>query len=302
MKSEKMKDALNKKVGFIGAGNMAEAIISAIVKNGVPAKKVFISDINNARLKYISKKYGVVKCFDNSSVVRFSEIVFLAVKPYQIEEVLKETAYIFNSNKGYKPCVISARSEMKTSFPFTRSLDNKLLISIAAGIKTSKIEKYLKKTAVIRVMPNTPALIGSGAIALTPGRYAKKSDLQFAKKLLDFCGIVVDVTEKDMDAVTAVSGSGPAYIFYIAEIMMTTAEKLGLEKEIAEKLVNQTLLGAAKMLINSTDDPEVLRNIVTSKGGTTEAAIKVLLRENFGKIFEKAICAAMKRSKELSNG
>ncbi len=284
MKSGKMKDAQMKKtcgkrmrtIGFIGAGNMADAIISGIIKSGIISKNILISDASKKRLKYICKKYKVKKCYSNSEAVKYSDIIFLAVKPYQIEGVLKETACIFNSNK--------------------------LLISVAAGIKTSKIEEYLKKTAVIRVMPNTPALIGSGAIAITPGRYAKKSDLQFAKKLLSSCGIVVDIAEKDMDAVTAVSGSGPAYIFYIAEIMMKTAEKLGLEKEIAEKLVNQTLLGASKMLVNSTDDPEVLRNIVTSKGGTTESAFKVLLENNFGKIFEKAICAAMKRSKELSNG
>ncbi|MFA5780143.1 MAG: pyrroline-5-carboxylate reductase [Elusimicrobiota bacterium] len=276
MKSEKMKDVLDKKIGFIGSGYIAEAIISGIVKNCCSAKNIFISDINNSRANFVYRKYRVVKCSDNLSVVKFSDIIFVTVKPNQIADVLGEIAGNFDNRK--------------------------LLISVAAGIKISKIEKYLKKTAVIRVMPNTPALIGSGAIAITPGRYAKKSDLQFAKKLLDFCGIVVDVTEKDMDAVTAVSGTGPAYIFYVAEIMRKTAEKLGMQKDVAKKLVNQTLLGASKMLILSDDEPENLRQKVTSQGGTTEAAFKVLLRENFGKIFEKAICAAMKRSKELSNG
>ena len=214
------------------------------------------------------------KCVGNPAIVRRADIIFLVVKPYQIEEVLKE---------------ISGNVKQ-----------TQLVISIAAGIKTQKIEKYLKKTAVIRVMPNTPALIGSGAIAITPGRYAKKSDLQFAKKLLSSCGIVVDVTEKDMDAVTALSGSGPAYIFYIAEVMRETAEKLGMQKDVVKKLVNQTLLGASKMLILSDDEPENLRQRVTSKGGTTEAAFKVLLENNFGKIFEKAIIAAAKKSKEIS--
>ncbi len=278
MKSEKMKGALNKKVGFIGVGNMAEAIISAIVKNGVPAKNVFISDINNARLNYISKKYGIVKCSNNLSAVKFSDIVFLTVKPHQITGVLEEIKDNFDAD----------------------FCQHRLLISVAAGIKTQRIEKYLKKTAVIRVMPNTPALIGSGAIALTPGRYAKKSDLQFVKKLLSSCGIVVDVTEKDMDAVTAVSGSGPAYIFYIAEIMRKTAEELGLKKDVAKKLVNQTLLGASKMLILSDEEPENLRQKVTSKGGTTEAAFKVLMKKKFAKIFEQAIITAVKKSKEIS--
>ncbi|MBI5573207.1 MAG: pyrroline-5-carboxylate reductase [Elusimicrobia bacterium] len=271
-----MKDAINKKIGFIGAGNMAEALISGIVKSGIRAKNIFASDISSARLKFISKKYRVQKCASNPAIVKQADIIFLAVKPYQIKEVLKE---ISGSVK-----------------------QTQLVISIAAGIKTQMIEKYLKKTAVIRVMPNTPALIGSGAIAITPGRYAKKSDLQFAKKLLTFCGIVVEVEEKDMHSVTAVSGVGPAYIFYIAEVMGKTAEKLRMQKDVAKKLVNQTLLGASKMLILSNDEPENLRQKVTSKGGTTEAAFKVLMKEKFGKIFEKAIFAAMKKSKKLSNG
>lgn len=290
MKSGKMKDAQMKKtfgklmgtIGFIGAGNMAEAIISGIIRSGIIEKNIFISDVNRKRLNYICRKYKVKKCYSNQDAVNHSGIIFLAVKPYQIEEVLKEIKDSFDAD----------------------FLQHKILISVAAGIKTSKIEKYLKpeRVSVVRVMPNTPALIGEGAIAVAAGRYAKKTDMQFAKKLLSFCGIIVDVAEKDMDAVTAVSGSGPSYVFYVAEVMRKTAEKIGMRKDVAKKLVNQTLLGASKMLILSEEDPENLRQKVTSRGGTTEAAFKVLVRKKFDKIFEQAIISAMKRSKELSNG
>ena len=271
-----MKDVLlNKKVGFIGCGNMAEAIISAITKNVVSSKNIFVSDVNIQRLNYVSSKYKLTKLPDNCHVVELSDIIFLAVKPYQIEDVLKETACCFNKSK--------------------------IVISIAAGIKTSRIEKHLKKVPIIRVMPNTPALVGEGAIAITKGRYANFRHLDIAKKLLDLCGIVVTVDESQMDTITAVSGSGPAYIFYIAEIMQKTAKKLGLSEKIAKKLVNQTLLGASQMLVSSTDGPETLRQKVTSKGGTTEAAFKVLTNQGFAKIFEQAIFEAMKRSREISN-
>lgn len=266
----------NKKIGFLGAGNMAEAIISGIIKGGVSPKNIFISDVSVKRLNYIFRKYKVNKCTGNSEAVKFSDAVFLAVKPHQAADVLAESG---GSLSGAK-----------------------LLISVAAGVKTSKIEKYAEGAAVVRVMPNTPALIGGGAIAVTPGRYAKKADVLFAKKLLSFCGIVVDVSEKDMDAVTAVSGSGPAYVFYVAEIMIRTAVKLGLSRETAGKLVRQTLLGASGMLVSSIDEPEILRQKVTSKGGTTAAAFKILSAKKFGNIFEEAIVKAAKRSKEMSNG
>ncbi|MFH1540852.1 MAG: pyrroline-5-carboxylate reductase [Elusimicrobiota bacterium] len=266
---------MNKKIGFIGTGNMAKALISGIIKSGFVSKNIFVSDINKKLLNCICKDYKLKKFYSNSDVVKYSDIIFLAVKPYQIEEVLKEIA-----------CVCSG---------------NKLVISVAAGIKTSRIEKYLKKVSVVRIMPNTPALFGEGAIAIAAGKYASKTDVQFVEKLLSSCGIVVIVAEKDMDIVTAVSGSGPAYIFYIAEIMRCIAEKLGLKKDVSKKLVNQTLFGASKMLTLSDVEPEILRQKVTSKGGTTEAAFKVLLKSNFGKIFEKAICVAVKRSKEISN-
>ncbi|MFH0948229.1 MAG: pyrroline-5-carboxylate reductase [Elusimicrobiota bacterium] len=290
MKGEKVKDALNKKIGFIGAGNIAEAIISGIIKSGIISENIFISDVSKKRLNYICKKYKVIKCYSNSDVVKYSDIIFLAVKPYQIEGVLEEIKDNFDAD----------------------FCQHRFLISVAAGIKTSKIEKYLKqkKVSIVRVMPNIPVLFGEGAIAITAGRYSKKTDVRFVKKLLSSspkanlpgCGMVVVVAEKNMDAVTSVSGSGPAYIFYIAEIMRYTAEKLGLTKDVSKKLVYQTLFGASKMLVLSDAEPEILRQKVTSKGGTTEAAFKVLLGEKFGKIFEKAIFAAAKRSEELSNG
>lgn len=269
-----MQDVNNKKICFIGAGNMAEAMLSGIIKSGISGKNISAYDVNSKRLNYISRKFGIKKSSDNVAAVKTSGIIFIAVKPHQVEEVLREISCGFNGKK--------------------------LFISIAAGIRTSKMEKYLKNIPVVRVMPNTPALLGMGAIAITAGKYAKSGALKTAEKLLSSCGVVVTVREKDMDAVTAVSGSGPAYVFYIAEVMRKTAEKLGIQEDVAKKLVNQTLLGASNMLSASDETPETLRNKVTSKGGTTEAAFRHLLKKGFGNIFQKAITAAQKKSKQMS--
>jgi len=265
---------MSKKIGLIGAGNMAEALISGIIKSGINVKNIMVSDVNTKRLSIVAKRYRIRQSDCNIEIVKSCDIIFLAVKPYQVQDVLEEVGVYFNNKK--------------------------LLISIAAGINTSKIEKYLQNTAVIRSMPNTPALLGYGAIAITKGKYANVTDLKIAEKLLCSCGVVVTVPEKDMDAVTAVSGSGPAYIFYIAEIMRKTARKMGLSANIAKILVDMTLLGASSMLITSEEEPEVLRQRVTSKGGTTEAAFKLLFSKKLGNILEEAIISAKKRSKELA--
>ncbi|MBN1385335.1 MAG: pyrroline-5-carboxylate reductase [Elusimicrobia bacterium] len=269
-----MIDVKNKKIGFIGAGNMAEALINGIIKSGIPGRNILVSDINSKRLNYISKKFRIKKVPCNTAVVKASNIVFIAVKPHHVEEVLKKLSNSFN--------------------------DKKLLVSIAAGIKTSKIEKYVRNIPVIRVMPNTPALLGLGAIAISRGKYAKFADMKTAEKLLKSCGVVVTVGEGQMDAVTAISGSGPAYIFYIAEAMRKTAVKMGLSEKNAKDLVNQTLLGASNMLIETGEEPEMLRKKVTSKGGTTEAAFKYLLKKGFANIFQKAILSAKNRAGKIS--
>jgi len=268
-------NVFNKKIGFIGAGNMAEALVSGLIKSGFPSKKIFVFDIDKKRLGFFSKKYKLNKQADNVSVVKNADVIVLAVKPYHVEGVLKETGGFFN--------------------------DKKLLISIAAGTKTKKIEKYLGKVPVVRSMPNTPALVGKGAFAVSPGRYASESDMKIAEKILGCCGLVVRVTESKIDAVTAVSGSGPAYLFYVAEIMRKTAQKIGLEKKIAKILVNQTLLGSSYMLAESAEEPDALRARVTSKGGTTQAALNVLKKKKFAGIFEEAILAAEKRSEEIAD-
>ena len=269
------KNALDKKIGFIGAGNMAEALVSGLIKSGISHKIIFVSDIDEKRLKYFSKKYKVNKISNNILVVKNADVVVLAVKPYQIDDVLKETGGFFNKKK--------------------------VLISIAAGTRIRKIEKYLGKVPVVRSMPNTPALIGKGAFAVSSGSYATTKHLKTAESLLGTCGIVIRFPETKIDAVTAVSGSGPAYLFYIAEIMRKTAQKMGLDKETAKKLVNQTLLGSSKMLVELKDEPDALRAKVTSKGGTTQAALDVLTKRKFAGIFEEAIFAAMKRSKKISD-
>ena len=268
------KNIFGKKIGFIGVGNMAEAIVLGLIKSGFKAAKITVSDVNAGRLAYFSKKYGVAACSENLTTVKNSDIIVLAVKPHQVDEVLSQAGPAFDKKK--------------------------LLISIAAGTRTKKIEKYLNGSPVVRSMPNTPALVGEGAFAICAGKRSSKKDMADAESLLGTCGIVVRVAEKDMDAVTAVSGSGPAYLFYAAEIMRNTAEKMGIDKNSARILVNQTLKGASKMLAESQYGPEQLRTNVTSKGGTTQAAFDVIMKNKLGGIFEKAMLAAMKRSAELS--
>jgi pyrroline-5-carboxylate reductase len=177
----------------------------------------------------------------------------------------------------------------------------KLYISIAAGVTTARIESELGgKARVVRVMPNTPALVGAGAAALAKGAHATGDDLATAELILGAVGIVVRVEERFIDAVTALSGSGPAYIFFVTEAMIKAGVAAGLDEALARKLAVQTVYGAAKLLVESGEDPEALRRKVTSPGGTTEAALKVMSERKLAEIFTEAIKAAEKRSRELS--
>jgi len=210
---------------------------------------------------------------DNITVARRSNIIILAVKPQDIGEVLKEI----------KPYV-----------------KEKLIISIAAGVTTFSIEKALPGARVIRVMPNMPAMVGKGISAVSRGRFAARRDLKIVFRIFSNLGEAIEVKEKMMDAVTAVSGSGPAYYFLFTHLLAKAAEVSGLEKTIALKLARATFIGAAEVIKSSKLSTEELVKKVASKGGTTEAALKVFKQEKLEAIIKKAVKQAAHRSKNLT--
>ncbi|MBN1270168.1 MAG: pyrroline-5-carboxylate reductase [Kiritimatiellae bacterium] len=272
-----MAGKLKGKLVFLGAGNMAEALVHGIVKGKVclPAD-ITVTDLRRERLEHFEKTFGVRADSDSAGAAREADLLVLAVKPQSLREVLGEI-------KG--------------------SLDRKrtCVLSIAAGITARVIESELGEGArVVRSMPNTPALVGAGVAAICGGQWAKEEDLLAAEALLGAAGLVVRVAEKDMDAVTAVSGSGPAYVFFLIEAMLEGAKRLGLEETTARSLVLATVAGAARMCSETGEDPAVLRERVTSRGGTTAAALEVLRAKGVFEAWVEAIAAAHARSRELS--
>ena len=265
-------------IGFIGSGNMAEAIIKGIIRSGLfSPSQITVSDINAERLSYMESVYGVTIANDNCELVENSDIVVLSVKPQTMANAL---------------------ADIKES-----SGKDKLFISIAAGITTAYISKNLGDAAIVRVMPNTPALVGEGASALYANENAKPR-LSEALSIFGAIGKAVIVEKEEMiDAVTAVSGSGPAYYFLLMEEMIKAAVKLGLEENVAKDLVLQTAKGSAILAFEADKDnqsPAILRKKVTSPGGTTQAALETFAAGGFGNLVEAALKSACDRSKELS--
>ncbi|HPN88918.1 MAG TPA: pyrroline-5-carboxylate reductase [Candidatus Omnitrophota bacterium] len=258
-----------KKIGFIGCGNMGQAILKGVVKNNT----IFIAEKDNKRAQDLKKKFKI-QIVDIETVIKKSSIIILAVKPQDFESVL---------------------NEMKSFIA-----KDQLVISIAAGITTAFIEKRLGKIKVIRTMPNLPAQVGVGMTAMAKGKYAGDKDLKETKKIFDTIGKTLILDEKYIDAITAVSGSGPAYVFLFVECMMKAAQRLGFDFETSKILVAQTIEGSFALLEKSQESPETLRQKVTSKGGTTQAALDVFFKAHIGEIFKKAFQAAEKRAKELS--
>lgn len=257
---------------------MGEALVAGLLRaKSWNASQMTVTDVRPDLLKRLKKTYRVSISTDNPRAVAAADIVLLAVKPQYMAAVLQEIGGLLNRRQ--------------------------LVLSIAAGKTTSFIEKFLPKNVpVVRVMPNTPALIGSGASGICRGRYATAAHLKTAEAILNTVGTVDVVREKDMDAVTALSGSGPAYVFYVAEAMKESAAALGLPAAVADRLVRQTIKGAGQLLSQSPDEPAVLRRKVTSPGGTTEAALQVMESAGLKKIFSKALQKARQRSLELSKG
>jgi pyrroline-5-carboxylate reductase len=279
---------LNKKIGIIGGGNMGEAFIGALVKTIVSdPSMVKVSDVMSSRLDYLQKTFSVSPVQHNSTLFAECDVVILAVKPQQMAGVLAGITY------------------QKTD----RILKRKLIMSIAAGIPLKRIEDFLyaglddaskKRLPIIRVMPNTPALVLAGMSGISPNPYTQNQDLAVARKILSAMGKVIEVDEADLDAVTALSGSGPAYVFYLIESMIAAGIMMGLDSENAKNLTITTLKGALALLEKRGQSPEQLRHQVTSPGGTTEAAINVLETRYVKQSFIDAITAARARAKALS--
>lgn len=268
--------ANDQRIVFLGAGNMAEALIRGLLDRGVVcARQLLVTDVRPERLTHFAKKYRVAGSSNNVEAAQSAEVIVLAVKPQQLAGVLEQIAGHVSSGT--------------------------LVLSIAAGVRTARIEKLLgSNVPVVRAMPNTPALVGAGISAVCGGRRARPAHLALAETILGAVGRVVRVREPDMDAVTALSGSGPAYVFYFAEAMLRAAKAMRLPSRIARLLVEETLHGAAVLMLESGEHPAVLRERVTSKGGTTAAALAVLEDAEAGRALERAVAAARRRSRELS--
>lgn len=278
----------NKKIGFIGAGNMGEAIVAAVIKSKIFAPSdIHISDISQARLDLLCETYGVTPTPDGRKLFATCDVIVLAIKPQQMDQVLVHIAE-------------------QENYAVT---DRKLVISIAAGIPLRKIENRLYKPLnekamanlpIIRVMPNTPALVLSGMAGMSANRFATTDDIKMTRTILEAMGRVIEFEEEDLDAVTALSGSGPAYVFYLVEAMIEAGLALKLKPWDAEILTFTTLEGALKLLEEAKEPPEILRQKVTSPGGTTEAALQVLEHKGVKQSIIEAISAAARRSRELS--
>ena len=263
------------KIGFIGAGKMAEAMIASLLKAGAAAPAdIAASDVSEERRRAVAERYGVGVSADNAGVVAGAEIVVLAVKPQNLAEVLAQIA----------PAVTPKH----------------LVISIAAGKKIAGIEALIPGARVIRVMPNVACLIGEGMSAFAAGSRATAEDRRTAAALLASFGQAVELPEEQFDAVTALSGSGPAFFAYVLDRLAEAAVAEGLDRESAARLAAQTMLGTARLLMEKRLPPRELIAMVASPKGTTVAGLGVLDASPIGQILRDTISAAAKRSRELS--
>lgn len=268
-----MSAVLNCNITFIGGGNMAQALIGGLLARGLPATRITVSDpVEKVRLMLAEKDVHVTD--DNAAAIRDADIVVFAVKPQVFAGILK---------------------------PLKGQLEGKLVISIVAGAEISTIASILETGRIVRVMPNTPALVQTGAHGLFANEAVTVQDRELASQVLASTGLTIWVnSEAQIDAVTAVSGSGPAYFFYMMESMIRAGKNLGLDEKVATALTLQTALGAAQMAITSASSPAELRRNVTSPNGTTQAAIEVFDHAHISQNIQAALAAAQKRSQELA--
>ncbi len=262
-------------IAILGAGKMGTALVAGLRSAGWPADRIVAADRQPERLAEVADRHGIVVTSSNAEAVRDAEIVVLAIKPQDMEALLEEIGG-----------VLTARQ---------------MVLSIAAAIPTAAIERHLGDAVpVVRAMPNTPATVHEGMAGISAGAHADEEHLRKAEELLGHVGRTVRVSEHYLDAVTAVSGSGPAYFALLAESMIEAGILLGLSRQISTDLVVQTMLGTAKLLRDEKMHPVELREAVTSPGGTTIAAIRELEQAGVRAAFLNAIQAAMRRAQELA--
>jgi len=265
-------------IGFVGAGNMAEALIRGLVQGKhIAATNIVASAPRRERLDELAKAYGVEVTTENGAVADRCNVVVLSVKPQILDKLLRE---------------IGDRLKPGT-----------LVISIAAGVDTATIEQAVSDgVRVVRAMPNTPALVGAGATAVSAGSRASAADLATARALFDAVGISIELDEGQLDAVTGLSGSGPAYIFLILEALADAGVKVGLARRNAQRLAAQTVMGSAKLLLETDEHPGKLKDMVTSPGGTAIAGLHTLEEGGLRTTLINAVETATKRARELGRG
>lgn len=266
------------RLAIIGGGKMGEALVAGLTHSGwCDPADIVVSEIHVQRREHLAKAYGITVTEDSTEAIRGAESVLLAVKPQDMETVLD----LIGPSIG----------------------DAQLVMTIAAGITIQRLEsRFRANVPVIRVMPNTPALLREGAAAIAAGTHATDAHMARADEILQAVGRVVHLPEKYLDAVTGVSGTGPAYVFFLAESLIEAAVGVGLPRDVATELTVQTLLGSARMLRETGRHPVELREEVTSPGGTTVAAMRVLERAGVKSAFLDAVRAATERSRELAEG
>ncbi|MDF1780709.1 MAG: pyrroline-5-carboxylate reductase [Alcanivoracaceae bacterium] len=263
-------------IGFIGAGNMASSLVGGMIAKGIRPARIWMSDVSAERLDQLAQQHRVHTNVDNNEIALRADVLVLAVKPQVMQQVCE-----------------AMREQVQARQP--------LIISIAAGVTVANLKSWLGDVPVVRCMPNTPALVQAGATGLYGEPSVSEEQKTLAGQILGSVGITFWFDhESALDAVTAVSGSGPAYFFLMMESMIASAEKLGLDAHTARQLVLQTAWGAAQLAITSDQGPEVLRQQVTSPGGTTAAALNAFEEGGYRDLVDSALQAAKKRSEELS--
>jgi pyrroline-5-carboxylate reductase len=267
-----------RRTAFLGGGKMAEALVSGLIRSGGRTpEELMVTNRRDERARELAGKYGVTATLDNPGAARWANVLVLMAKPQDMEVLLEQIREHVNPED--------------------------LVISFAAGIRTSFVEKHLPDgVPVVRVMSNVPVMVDEAMSVIAAGRLAAEEHLAIAEELLGYVGKVLRLKETHLDAVTATSGSGPAYFFLLAEAMIEACILLGLSRDVATDLIIQTMLGSAKMLRDTGKHPVELREMVTSPGGTTIAAIRHLEEAGVRAAFLNAIDAARKRSEELAQG
>jgi len=264
-----------KTIGIIGAGSMSEALIRGLCNSGVPSNQVIVTNkANRERLEELSRRFGIRATRDKAELVGAADLLIIAVKPKDIADLLREIGSLVRSGQ--------------------------VIISVAAGVHTSFIEERLTPgVEVIRAMPNTSCLVKESATALCRGVSAGDTAEYISREVFASVGKVIPVSEAMLDAVTGLSGSGPAYVYLMIEAMVEAGERMGLTRDVSHTLAVQTVFGAAKMLKDTGESPEYLRRRVTSPGGTTMAGLEVLAEKGFPQAVIQAISRATERSQEL---